>query len=58
MGKIASVENMYSYTQRVTDPNSLYGFQGGELLPLFEKYHIAFIPFFSLQRLCQPDRTK
>lgn len=49
IGKIASVENMYSYTQRVTDPNSPYGFQGGELLPLCEKYHIPFIPFFSLQ---------
>lgn len=49
MGKIASVENMYSYTQRVTDPNSDYGFQGGELLPLCEKYQIPFIPFFSLQ---------
>ncbi len=49
MGKIATVENMYSYTQRVTDPNSLYGFQGGEVLPLCEENQIPFIPFFSLQ---------
>jgi pyridoxine 4-dehydrogenase len=49
MGKIASVENMYSYTQRITDPGSPYGFQGGELLPLCEQHHIPFIPFFSLQ---------
>lgn len=40
---------MYSYTQRVTDPGSPYGFQGGELLPLCEKHQILFIPFFSLQ---------
>lgn len=49
MGEIASVENMYSYTQRVTDPNSPYGFQGGELLPLCEEHQIPFVPFFSLQ---------
>ncbi|GAB4016366.1 aldo/keto reductase [Spirosoma koreense] len=49
MGKVASVENMYSYTQRVTDPNSPYGFQGGEVLPLCEKHQIPFIPFFSLE---------
>jgi len=40
---------MYSYTQRVTDPGSPYGFQGGELLPLCEQQQIPFIPFFSLQ---------
>jgi pyridoxine 4-dehydrogenase len=49
LGKIASVENLYSYTQRVTDPSSPYGFQGGELLPLCEQHQIPFIPFFSLQ---------
>ena len=49
MGKMASVENMYSYTQRVTDLESPYGFQGGEVLPLCEHYGIPFIPFFSLQ---------
>lgn len=49
LGKVASVENMYSYTQRVTDPSSPYGFQGGELLPLCEQHQIPFIPFFSLQ---------
>lgn len=49
MGKVASVENMYSYTQRVTDPESPYRFQGGEVLPLCEEHQIPFIPFFSLQ---------
>jgi pyridoxine 4-dehydrogenase len=49
LGKVASVENMYSYTQRLTDPSSAYGFQGGELLPLCEQQQIPFIPFFSLQ---------
>lgn len=49
MGKIASVENLYSYTQRVTDPSSPFGFQGGELLVLCEQHQIPFIPFFSLQ---------
>jgi len=49
MGKIASVENMFSYTQRVTDPLSPYGFQGAEVLPLCEENQITFIPFFSLQ---------
>ena len=49
MGNVASVENMYSYTQRVTDPNSPYGFQGAEVLPLCEAHQIVFIPFFSLE---------
>ena len=48
LGKVASVENMYSYTQRVTDPHSPYGFQGGELLPLCAQHQIPFIPFFAL----------
>ena len=46
---IATVENMYSYTQRTTDPASPYGFQGGEVLELCELYKIPFIPFFSLE---------
>ncbi len=48
LGQVASVENMYSYAQRVTDPNSSFGFQGGELLPLCEQQRIPFLPFFSL----------
>ena len=48
-GEIASVENMYSYSQRVTDPDSPFGFQGGEVLPLCEEHKIPFIPFFSLE---------
>lgn len=49
MGEIATVENIYSYTQRVTDPGSPFKFQGGEVLPLCEENKIPFIPFFSLE---------
>lgn len=58
MVNIASVENMYSYTQRMTDPGSPYGFQGGELLPLCEKHKIPFIPFFSLQTSLPTGQNK
>lgn len=58
MGKVASVENMYSYTQRVTDPGSPYGFQGGEVLPLCEEHQIPFIPFFSLQTSLPTGQNK
>ena len=58
MCKIASVENMFSYTQRVTDPDSPYGFQGGELLPLCEENQIPFIPFFSLQTSLPTGQNK
>ena len=58
LGNVASVENMYSYTQRVTDPNSPYGFQGGEVLPLCEKHQIPFIPFFSLQTSLPAGQSK
>jgi aryl-alcohol dehydrogenase-like predicted oxidoreductase len=58
MGKIASVENMYSYTQRVTDPASPYGFQGGEILSLCEEHQIPFIPFFSLQTSLPTEQNK
>jgi pyridoxine 4-dehydrogenase len=47
--KVESVENMYSYTQRLTDPASAFGFQGGEMLPVCEEHKILFIPFFSLE---------
>ena len=49
LGKVATVENMYGYAQRTTDPESPYGFQGGEVLPLCEEHRIPFVPFFSLQ---------
>ncbi len=49
IGNIATVENMFSYMQQVTDPECSYGFQGGELLPLCEENQIPFIPFLSLQ---------
>ena len=58
MGTIASVENMYSYTQRVTDPKSPYGFQGGEVLSLCEEHQIPFIPFFSLQTSLPTEQNK
>ena len=58
LGKVASVENMYSYTQRVTDTNSAYGFQGGEVLCLCEQQQIPFIPFFSLQTSLPVEQPK
>ncbi|SFE34640.1 Predicted oxidoreductase [Chitinophaga sp. CF118] len=58
MGTIASVENMYSYTQRVTDPNSPYGMQGGEILSLCEKHQIPFVPYFSLQTSLPTEQNK
>lgn len=58
MGKVASVENMYSYTQRVTDTSSAYGFQGGEVLRLCEQQQIPFIPFFSLQTSLPVEQRK
>lgn len=56
--KIASVENLYSYTHRVTDPNSPFGFQGGEVLELCEQKEIPFIPFFSLQTSLGGEQQK
>ncbi|MEO6548015.1 MAG: aldo/keto reductase [Ferruginibacter sp.] len=60
MFAIASVENMYSYTQRITDPANPYSFQGGEVLPLCTEQKIPFIPFFSLQTSLPagPDKMK
>jgi pyridoxine 4-dehydrogenase len=58
MGKIATVENIYSYTQRVTDPNNPYGWQGGEMLSLCEEHQIPFIPFFSLQTSLPSEENK
>jgi pyridoxine 4-dehydrogenase len=58
MGEIATVENMYSYTQRVTDPSSPYGFQGGEVLLLCEENKIPFIPFFSLETSLTHEANK
>lgn len=58
MGKIASVENLYSYSQRLTDPGSPFGFQGGEVLPLCDEHKIIFIPFFSLQTSLPSEQSK
>lgn len=57
-GIIATVENMYSYTQRTTDPASPYGFQGGEVLELCELNSIPFIPFFSLETSLSAKQDK
>lgn len=49
---------MYSYTQRITDPDSPFGLQGGEILPLCEEHQIPFIPFFSLQTSLPTGQNK
>ncbi|KAA3440024.1 aldo/keto reductase [Rufibacter hautae] len=56
--EIATVENLYSYAQRTTDPNSPFGFQGGEVLELCEQKGIPFIPFFSLQTSLPVEQQK
>jgi aryl-alcohol dehydrogenase-like predicted oxidoreductase len=49
MGKIASVQNLYGYTQRTTLTGHLGGAGGEEILDLLEEHHIPLIPYFSLQ---------
>jgi aryl-alcohol dehydrogenase-like predicted oxidoreductase len=49
MGKIASVQNLYGYTQRTTLAGPLGGAGGEEILDLLEEQHIPLIPYFSLQ---------
>jgi pyridoxine 4-dehydrogenase len=49
MGKIASVQNLYGYTQRTTLAGPMGGAGGEEILDLLEKHHIPLIPYFSLQ---------
>ncbi|ACU60312.1 aldo/keto reductase [Chitinophaga pinensis] len=55
---IATVENLYSYTQRITDPESPFAFQGGEVLTYCEQQEIPFIPFFSLQTSLPTEQQK
>jgi len=49
MGKIASVQNLYGYTQRTTLAGPMGGAGGEEILDLLEENHIPLIPYFSLQ---------
>jgi pyridoxine 4-dehydrogenase len=49
MGKIASVQNLYGYTQRTTLAGPMGGAGGDEILDLLEEHHIPLIPYFSLQ---------
>jgi len=49
MGPIASVQNLYGYTQRTTLAGPLGGAGGEEILDLLEAHHIPLIPYFSLQ---------
>jgi Predicted oxidoreductases (related to aryl-alcohol dehydrogenases) len=56
--KIATVENLYSYAQRVTDKQSVFGFLGGEVLEYCEEKEIPFIPFFSLQTSLLTEQEK
>ena len=58
LGPIATVENLYSYTQRVTDPTNAFGMPGGEVLPLCERNRIPFIPFFSLETSLPAEQRK
>lgn len=48
-GKIATVQNLYSYTRRKTFTGPMGETRGGEeVLPICEKHAIPLIPFFSL----------
>jgi pyridoxine 4-dehydrogenase len=49
MGRIASVQNLYGYTQRTTLSGPMGGAGGEEILDLLEANHIPLIPYFSLQ---------
>ncbi|WP_183573670.1 aldo/keto reductase [Mucilaginibacter sp. X5P1] len=49
MGRIASVQNLYGYTQRTTLSGPMGGAGGEEILDLLETHHIPLIPYFSLQ---------
>src|SRR6476619_5942694 len=47
-GNIATVQNMYSYTQRTTAKLIIGETRGGEVLKTCEENDIVFTPFFSL----------
>ncbi|MBK0379377.1 aldo/keto reductase [Mucilaginibacter segetis] len=58
MGKIASVQNLYGYTQRTTLSGHLGGAGGEEIMDLLEENQIPLIPYFSLQTSIGKDQTK
>lgn len=49
MGNIASVQNLYGYTQRTTLAGHLGGAGGEEIMDLLAANNIPLIPYFSLQ---------
>ena len=49
MGKIASIQNLYGYTQRTTLAGQMGGAGGQEIFDILEEQHIPLIPYFSLQ---------
>ncbi len=58
MGKIASVQNLYGYTQRTTLAGPMGGAGGQEVLDLLEANHIPLIPYFSLQTSLSKSQEK
>jgi len=47
-GKIATVQNLYSYTKRTSFTGPMGESKSGEVIPLCEANSIPFMPFFSL----------
>ena len=58
MGKIASVQNLYGYTQRTTLAGPMGGAGGEEVIDLLEENHIPLIPYFSLQTGLSKEQEK
>ena len=58
MGKVASVQNLYGYTQRTTLAGHMGGAGGEEVLDLLEENHIPLIPYFSLQTSLSKEQEK
>ena len=58
-GNIASVENLYSYTQRTNIDHGLRGNRGGEdVLDICEANEIPLIPYFSLVTSLTKEQAK
>ncbi|MXV50680.1 aldo/keto reductase [Pedobacter sp. HMF7647] len=58
MGNIASVQNLYGYTQRTTLSGPMGGAGGEEILDLLEENEIPLIPYFSLQTSLNKTQEK
>lgn len=58
MGNIASVQNLYGYTQRTTLAGPYGGAGGEEILDLLEAHHIPLIPYFSLHTSLNKGQEK